>query len=266
MVQEPNNNPIRTSDINLSNSIELRYFKVKHLFFWYILIVTISLILTIIFDQPLIVVITISLPISMYVYLNNNVKEEKFKEIIQKVGNILNFNYSESGSMDTVSGQLFERGHSQLIYNVISGYYKNLPMRIYNLKTIVGNEKDMTTHIHIVFEFTFDFHLQHLLVENGWEFVDFPNSTKVDIAELRGRFKVYTENGMELKTFQIFTPDIAENFVNKLKKTVFNFESFENKLYVFQPAGIATTKDNMADLYDIAMMVLEIAPKLKEIK
>ena len=193
-------------------------------------------------------------------------------KFMKQVASALGFQYLGHGAMETVSGQLFKIGYSQRIFNVMSGFYNDLPLRIYNYETSIGFGKNRQNYNYTVFEITYPYKLPHvLLISRGGFLSDsypgnprIPGGVQINLeGDFYKYFSLYAENDFELEVFRIFTPDNMVQLIDKGRG--FNFEFCDNKLYIFQHI-IISTKEKMASVYKTVTELSDmLTPHLKEI-
>lgn len=193
-------------------------------------------------------------------------------QFMQSVAEAIEFTYSYEASMDTLSaGILFTFGHSQRIFNILSGMYQDIPMRMYNYETKLQSGKEQEVRQFTVCEFTFPYKLPHILLgyKHAWPLgMDFwaaiPNNIELELEGDFGKyFKVSTEKGFETEALQVLTPDVMAALID-LKQKI-NFETKAQKLYVFR-SDIISSKDAMIMFYQSATELTDkLAPHFKEV-
>ena len=85
-----------------------------------------------------------------YSVASKKVKSEFTKEFGKSIG----FTYGEDTSPETVVGKLFKTGHSQSLSDVLTGVYKDIPIRIFTFCFTIGYGKNSHTYLYTVFEAT----------------------------------------------------------------------------------------------------------------
>jgi hypothetical protein len=165
-----------------------------------------------------------------------HVKSKIKREFTQQFGTSIGFSYSESGGMDSVSSKLFKTGHGQSILDVLSGTHDGLPMRIFTFRFTVGSGKNSHTYLYTVFEAMLNnavpnillFSNAHATAVSDWFSGD-------ETIQLEGDFNKYfrlrVPKGYEQEAYQIFTPDVMADLIDRARD--YSFEFSENHLYVY---------------------------------
>ena len=84
-----------------------------------------------------------------------HVKAKIKREFTQQFGASIGFAYSSSADMSSVAGKLFKIGHSQRIYDVLSGTMNGRNSRLFSYQFTVGSGKNSHTYYCTVFETAF---------------------------------------------------------------------------------------------------------------
>lgn len=156
----------------------------------------------------------------------------------------LGYTYAEEGDLLSVTGSLFNIGHSQTMKCVISGKDNDRPVRIFLYSYTVGSGKNSHTYRYTVFESTFDGNMPHLLLNSKKLFFsnDIPDFSSGHHISLEGDFdkyfSLYVEKEFEIEALQMFDPDFMAELIESSKS--FSAEFFQNKIYVFLPKFIST--------------------------
>lgn len=185
-------------------------------------------------------------------------------QFMKQVASALGYQYSGNVSMETVSGNLFNIGHSQRIFNTIEGVYTSLRLRIYNYRTEIGYGKNRQVFQYTVFEITYPYNLPNfLLTAKESVFAELssrnpvlPQSTKLKLeGDFNKYFDVSVQQNFEMEAYEILTPDIMDSFIQKSRGL--NFELSNHKLYIFQH-GLITTKDKMSAMYNTSTIISQM--------
>jgi hypothetical protein len=188
----------------------------------------------------------------IYIVIANKMRGYMMKQFADSLG----YTYSDTGDFASVQGSLFSIGHSQRIYDVISGTDKDRPVRIYLYQYTVGYGRDSHTCNYTIFENTFSGEIPHIVLHNVSIFLseDGPNFSGSEHISLEGDFNKYfslsVEKGFETEAYEIFTPDFMEELIETSKTLGFEFS--KNKLYIYMPKFVGTRAelDSMFALSD----------------
>ncbi len=192
------------------------------------------------------------------------------KKFMENAGESLGLVYTPNASIHSVSGSLFESGSNPVISNVLSGSYKDVPLRIYNFETERGGNRTPAVFTYSVCEFTFPFELPYVLLVHAKDEM-FGMTTGVTISggttlQLEGDFNKYyrlsSVKGFENEVLQILTPDVMQGVIGEYGKVMLEMDG--KKLYIFQK-GIVSSQETLLSLHETATRILQmLAPRLKE--
>ena len=175
------------------------------------------------------------------------------REFTEQFGASIGFTYSPSAGMETVSGKIFRTGHSQAISDVLSGVHDNLPMRIFSFRFTVGSGKSSHTYFYTIFEARLNnpvpdillFSSTHALAVSDWFSGD-------ETIELEGDFNRYfrlrVPRGCEQEAYQIFTPDVMADLIDRARD--YSFEFSGDRLYVVA-AKVIGKREEMQAMFDL---------------
>jgi len=175
------------------------------------------------------------------------------KEFLKQFGLSIGFSYTDSADMDSVQGKLFGIGQARSIYGVLSGNYNDIPVRIFNYQFTIAEGRSSTTIFFTIFEAVFLSSMPDMTVssQSQIQFVD----DVLDDGEtlnLEGDFSKYflvrAPKGSEIEAYQILTPDVMANLIDKARNL--NFEFNKNKLYIYVPK-IISTKNEMQSMFTL---------------
>lgn len=176
------------------------------------------------------------------------------REFTQEFGKSIGFTYSRNAGMETVSGKLFQTGHSQSMFDVLMGNYKNVPMRIFTFRFTIGSGKNSHTYFYTVFEATLAgtvpdillFSKKHSSAVTDW----FSGDETVELeGDFNKYFKLRVPTGHEQETYQIFTPDVMADLIDRAKD--FSFEFVGNKIYLYATKVLAKRAD-LQSMFDLS--------------
>ncbi len=184
-----------------------------------------------------------------YSAVYNKMKKEFFKQFGASIG----FTFTDSIDVDSVQGKLFSIGRDRSISDVLTGMYQNIHVRIFCYQFIIGSGKSSQTINNTVFEATFDSSMPDLLVssESQIQFLDDCFNDE-DVLKLEGDFnkyfKVRAPKGFEVEAYQILSPDVMVDLIDKARNL--NFEFNNNRLYIYVPK-VVSTKSDMQSMFNL---------------
>jgi hypothetical protein len=240
-------NPI-IEDVNQSTKAYI--FKNDRFYiFLYIILIIASIPLAII-AFPLLIV-----PVFIGIIGYNHVKMKIKREFTQQFGASIGFAYSQSADLSGVSGKLFGVGHSQNIYDVLSGTMNGRSSRIFSYNFTVGYGKNSHTYYFTVFESVFSNDMPDIVLTSHTSlfYTGFPLFDGTEHIQLEGDFNKYftlkVPKGYETEAYQIFPPDVMADLIDKAQNLDFEFNG--NRLYIYTPK-IITTRIEMQSMFDLA--------------
>ena len=185
------------------------------------------------------------------------------REFTQEFGNSIGFTYSENAGLDTVSGKLFKTGHSQSIFDVLSGVYQNIPMRIFSFRFTIGEGKSSHTYSYTVFEATLNGKVPDILLfskSHGSAVSDwFSGDETIELeGDFNKYFKLRVPKGYEEEAYQVFTPDVMADLIDKAKDV--SFELTGNKLYIYA-TSVITDRKNLQSMFDLSEYLVGLFEK-----
>ncbi len=217
--------------------VALDYVK-KQSWFWACFVIALALSITLFIHTGVFhgIVFSIIGTFIYFTYVYNKIRGEFMEHFAKEIG----WQYEEKGDMASVSGNLFSVGHSQLIRNVVLGQFEKHSMRIFSYQYTVGSGKSAHTYYYTIFEITLNGLLPDILLKNlkNWAMFEQPkNTTKLSMeGDFNKYFSLYVANDYEIEAYQIFTPDVMTDLIDKCADL--NFEFSNNKLYVYKTALI----------------------------
>ncbi len=247
-----------TEPIENINSATFKYIRTSYLPY-VIVYIGVFLALMIIFHNPVIIYVMIILGFFGYSFIFKKIKTEFTEEFGKSIG----FSYTKSTGIETVSGKLFKTGHSQSLYDVLTGVYQNIPMRIFTLCFTEGYGKNSHTYSYTVFESTLNKVVPDILLyskKHSSAVLDFFNGDET--VELEGDFNKYFKlrvpKGYEQEAYQIFAPDVMADLIDKAQEASFEFTG--NKLYIYATT-IITTKEQMQSMFSLSEYLIALFDK-----
>lgn len=190
-----------------------------------------------------------------YKFTKNKVDGAVSKEFADSI----KYSYKESSKMDSVAGQLFSEGENKRIYDCISGNNGKIPLRIYSYAYSLGSGKNLQTHTFSVFEAIFNAKMPHIVVlSKESETMQHQDSQLVSgkkeelllETNFNKYFSILSPDGNELEVYQLFTPDIMADFIDRL--TGLNVEFYNNKIYLYTP-NLITNKESFKNFFDLGL-------------
>jgi hypothetical protein len=187
-----------------------------------------------------------------------HVKKKIEGEFIRQFGASIGFTYSPFAPMSTVDGKLFKVGHSQGIYDILSGTLNDRSSRIFSYQFTVGGGKNSHTYYCTVFETAFSNNMPDIVLTTKTKTFlgSFPESNFFDGTEhiqLEGDFNKYfilkVPKGYETEAYQIFPPNVMADLIDKAKDL--NFEFNGNKLYIYA-TSLILVREKLQAMFDLA--------------
>ncbi|MGM0629372.1 MAG: hypothetical protein ACQESA_03015 [Patescibacteria group bacterium] len=167
--------------------------------------------------------------------------------------------YEESASLDSVSGKLFDRGHSRVIYHIVKGYFKDHPVRLFSYRYSIGSGKNRKTYYFTVWEITFEkTEFPHILLQakNMRKFAR-SESDEEEInleGEFDDKFRLYATRGYETEVLQIFTPEFLRMLCNKASN--FSIEFAGKSMYIYDDVLVKDNK-KLREIYEVARGIFD---------
>jgi len=194
------------------------------------------------FPNEFIVAIMLVIGFFWYIAVYGKIKTE----FTQEFGKSIGFTYEKNASVQTASGKLFATGHSQILLDVLSGVYQKTPMRIFTLRFTIGYGKNSHTYSYTVFEAILNntvpdillFSKAHMNAISDW----FGNDETIELeGDFNKYFKLRVPKGYEQEAYQIFTPDVMADLIDKAQNV--SFEFIGNRLYIYATKTIKKRVD-----------------------
>jgi hypothetical protein len=194
-----------------------------------------------------------------YAYVKNQVEAA----FMQQFGASIGFAFSPKATMDSVQGRFFKIGHSQCITDVLSGTSNSLPLRIFNYRYTIGGGKNSHTYEWTVFETTLSKVMPEITLNSNVDappgeigFSLFDGSTHVELeGDFNKYFSLHVPKGYETEAYQIFTPNVMADLIDKAASL--DFEFCGNRLYVYRPNEADTTAEMQA-LFDLVDFLVQL--------
>ena len=192
------------------------------------------------------------IPLGVWQYIKAKVQHQ----FMQQMATDLGYTYSAAALFSSVSGVSFSEGHSQKLVDVISGTYRDCPVRIFTYYYTVGSGKNSHTYIETIFELTYITPLPHVLLGTS-EHLFAGDVERVSLeGDFNNYFKLYIAKGHQVEAREIFQPDVMQDFITSFQKL--GFEIYGNKVYVIRN-GILSKK---ADFLSMQNLIDSLIDKL----
>jgi len=190
----------------------------------------------------------------------NHIRSKIKRQFTQQFGASIGFSYVASAGMESVSGRLFKFGHSQAIYDVLSGRMNDRDSRIYSYRFTIGSGRNSHTYNFTVFESTFANMMPDIMLTaktSMFAAESLPGGVfmfdKDEHVEMEGDFNKYftvrVPKGFETEAYQILPPDVMTDLIDQASGL--NFEFNGNKLYIYA-AKLVTVRGELQRMFDLA--------------
>jgi len=200
-------------------------------------------------------------------FIQNKIQSAFMEQLASAVG----FTYEQKEDISNFKGHFMEMGHSQRVYDVLSGTYKNAPVRIFTYSFTVGYGKSQHTYSYTGFELQTNVHLPDIVIhpKSAIDFIGLgadwkPNGTKAISLEgnFNDYFKVFIPEGSEVETLQILAPDVMTDLIDNYKEFIQEF--YSNAMYVISTKVIRDKASflNLVSLID--KLYDKVLPTLNE--
>ncbi|MDE1941025.1 MAG: hypothetical protein KGI66_02815 [Patescibacteria group bacterium] len=227
---QPSEQPIE--DVNASAG---RYFHQHDLKYVYLAAaIELALVAAVIFYDwsPYLLILPIFGIIVVYGRERDQIEQKFFEQEAQAFG----MSYSPTGDLRTVTGKLFKAGHSQSIRHVLTGSMNGRATRIFQFSFTIGYGKSSRTIVSTVFETVFNNDMPDIILRGTKSvFGLIEIALGEEKVTLEGDFNAYfslrVPKGFEADAYEILTPDIMADLIDKAKDI--SFEFCGNRLYIY---------------------------------
>lgn len=180
-----------------------------------------------------------------------NVKRKFKKQFTQQFGASIGFTYQPTTVIDSTGCKLLNAGHGQEAYDVLVGIHEGFPMSIFTYRFTIGSGKNSHTYHYTVFEVTLNEEVPNILLYSkscDSAVSDFfsGNETVNLEGNFHEHFKLRVPKGYEMQAYQIFTPNVMEDLIDRAKD--YSFEFVRNKLYIYA-TDIVTKREKMNEMF-----------------
>ncbi len=217
-------------DVNQSTNAYIKKNDKFYIFLY--VVIDLAAIAAIIYFQLSFVCLMVPLGITLAGY--THVQSKIRKEFLQQYATSIGFTYSPTGSLDSVQGRFFQTGHSQLVYDVFTGIHEGRASRIFCFNFTVGSGKSAHTYTFTVFETSFASVMPDITlidVDLGELSAELSGIERVRLeGDFNKYFTLMVPKGYEIEAYQIFTPDVMTDLIDRAQKLCFEFCG--DKLYI----------------------------------
>lgn len=150
---------------------------------------------------------------SIYVeYVRRKVRKAFWQQLAATNG----WSYEADGDVAAEAGLMFHQGHSQNIFNVITGNFDGRKMRIFTFHFATGSGKQRRDYYYTVYEFTFAGQFPHLNLNSLLNMYGVAGGVKLPLpAEFEKFYRLTAPEEYEIEALQVFTPDILAYLIDR---------------------------------------------------
>ncbi|OGZ57691.1 MAG: hypothetical protein A3G60_00885 [Candidatus Ryanbacteria bacterium RIFCSPLOWO2_12_FULL_47_9c] len=201
------------------------------------------------------------IPIFAWMYVRSRMSHI----FMQQFARANNFTYAYSGSLVGLDGALFEKGNGRKLTDVVSGAYKDNPIRIFYYEFSTGSGKNRQHYPYTICEIEYKGALPSVSVEEAgfWDANEFLTHGQKKLQlhnEFDKHFTLYVQSDYEIEALEIFTPEVAEALIRKAKSFEFGFHGCH--LYIYSCGKISTRK-RLEELRDLMRYIVEtLSPRI----
>ncbi len=178
------------------------------------------------------------------------------RQFMQQFANANGFIFSNAGTIKGEVGALFSIGRDRSISNIISGSFKDRPLRLFNYQYTTGSGKSSNVHYLTVFDLEFKTTLSRMYLDarqDGEFIADSVQKIELESNEFREHFSLYITPGKQIEALQVFTPDLMAELIDLPNK--YDIELVGNQIYIYAD-GTIQTKTGLKNLYTVAQHVI----------
>jgi hypothetical protein len=205
-------------------------------------------------------------PLIMYGIAMSKARHELMKQVAASIG----FTYAESLDFDDPKGGFtFSAGHSKSLGDIMTGVYRDFPMRIYTYTFITGYGKNQTTHHRSIVELNYGKALPHIYLSSNSFINDLlsgdlvsMNAKKVTLeGDFNEHFTLYIEGDADVEVREIFQPDFMQELIEKYSE--YRIELSGNFVYIVRPVMLSTRAD-VLQMHELAdKLIDDMLPNLR---
>ena len=234
----------------------LRYIRAHYLWQMIVLIVVFIVGLPLLFFPSILAVVAAFVA---YFYVRRKI----WSEFVQEIGKSIGFAYQASASADDIIGKSLAVGHDRALTDVLSGTYKDIPIRMFRYSFTVDNTVDnrvesSTSGSVLAFEATFSGTMPEVFIVSksrnasilapGMDLLSIGKHVKLE-GDFNRYFYMIVPTDSDVEALQLITPDVMAGLIDKAKDL--SFEFFGNKMYMFAPRAINSISDMQKAFVDV---------------
>lgn len=258
--------PVITEDIENASKYTTAYIK-KHYLPYVFIFVVLLICIIVFFPNGMPKTISFWLVLGIGFIAFNIIKKRIRHAFMQQFALANNYKYQEKGSITGIEAPFLQMGRNRHIGDVVSGVYKECPLRLFNFNCTIGSGKSQRQVSFTVCEIQYKTNLQRIfLLGYNLSFMYSPHGEeKVSLeGDFNKYFSLYVPKGYEIEALEIFTPDVMAMLIDKSR--AFSLEFIENHLYIYAAKPI-DTKSGLYSLFELArILIVELAPVLERLK
>lgn len=187
------------------------------------------------------------------------------KEFMMQFAKANKFTYIGYGDPNDMKGTLFSYGSDHSIGDLVKGWLGEQQVLFFFYSYVTGSGKHRETHNYTVCEITLDGKSPNIVLNSrdDWDLGTYTKSIHKQVpieSAAQDHFSIFAPEGLEIETFEIFTPDVLSVLIDIASG--YNFEFIDNRLYVFQIGIISKKKDLERFLKLIDYLSTKVAPKI----
>ncbi len=191
-------------------------------------------------------------------------KNKVLREFMQQFALANKMTYSQKGDASSLTGALFNLGHSHSMTNVVSGSFTDNNLSLFDYQYTIGSGKNSHTYACTATQIDYPSVLAPVLLTVDYQsfggIVPFFGAWEKIKPEgnFDKNFDLYTKKEFEIEALQIFSPDFMVKMLGSWPE--FNLEFNGNKIIVFYNR-IITTKTELQKMFDlIKYLIVRIEP------
>jgi hypothetical protein len=204
---------------------------------------------------PHIFIFPVFIVVIIFAYIWQKLVASFLKRFAEQIG----FSYQDEGDILSVEGTIFNYGRKQNISKIISGKYFGKDTRFFIFATTIGSGKQRHKEYYSVLEIAFNTLLPDILLyskhsSNEFATMFLRNEGRISLeGDFNEYFNLYTPKDYEVETFQIFTPDVMQMFIDNGKEL--SVEMFKDKVYLYFPAEVSS-KQQLINIFNLAKDII----------